>query len=241
VSERAALITGGSSGIGLAIARALGAEGYDLTVSGRRPEKLEQAAQGLRDEGYEVLAVPANVAEEDALLALAQAHGDRYGRLDVLVNNAGVGIGAPIGDTQTKYLDLQLAVNVRAIVLLTRECLPLLKQAGAEHGKALIVNTSSISGKVPVGFLGIYSASKHAVVGLSGALHKEHQNDGIQVTALCPAFVDTEMTDFVQGEIPPEQMIKPTDIAAAVVYLLHTSSACIVPEIQFLRRGDTLP
>jgi NAD(P)-dependent dehydrogenase (short-subunit alcohol dehydrogenase family) len=241
MATRAALITGGSSGIGLAIARALGAEGYGLTISGRRPEKLEAAARTLEGEGLDVLAVPANVAEEQPLIALAEAHRERFGRLDVLVNNAGVGIGAPLADTQTKYLDMQLAVNVRAMVLLTRECMPLLKEAGAEHGKALIVNTASIAGKYPQGFLGIYSATKHAVVGFSGALHKEHQNDGIQVTALCPGFVDTDMTDFVKGQIPAEQMIRPQDIGAAVTFLLQTSPACIVPEIQFLRRGDTVP
>ena len=241
MAERAALITGGSSGIGLAIARALGAEGYALTLSARRPEKLEDAAQALRDEGLEVLAVPANVADEEALQGLAAAHRERYGRLDVLANNAGVGIGAAIGETQTKFLDMQLAVNVRSIVLLTRECLPLLKEAGAEHGKALIANTASIAGKYPQGFLGIYSATKHAVVGLSGALHKEHQGDGIQVTALCPGFVDTPMSDWIQGQIPREEMIAPEDIAQAVVFLLHTSPACIVPEIQFLRRGDAIP
>ncbi|HEY6779774.1 MAG TPA: SDR family oxidoreductase [Thermoleophilaceae bacterium] len=241
MAERAALITGGSSGIGLAIARALGAEGHAITLSARRPEKLEAAAQGLRDEGFDVLAVPANVADEDGLKALAAAHRERYGRLDVLVNHAGVGVGAAIADTETKFLDMQLAVNVRSIVLLTRECLPLLKQAGGEHGKALIVNTASIAGKYAQGFLGVYSATKHAVVGLSGALHKEHQGDGIQVTALCPGFVDTPMSDWIQGQIPRDQMIQPEDIAGAVTYLLHTSPACIVPEIQFLRRGDTIP
>jgi NAD(P)-dependent dehydrogenase (short-subunit alcohol dehydrogenase family) len=241
MSTRAALITGGSGEIGLAIARVLGAEGYGLTLSARRPEKLEAAAQGLRDEGYDVLAVPANVADEDALLGLVAAHKDRFGRLDALVNNAGVGIGAPLAETQTKYLDMQLAVNIRSMVLLSRECMPLLKEAGAEHAKALIVNTASIAGKYPQGFLGIYSATKHAVVGFSGALHKEHQNDGISVTAFCPGFVDTAMTDFVKGQIPAEQMIRPADIGAAVTFLLNTSPACIIPEILFLRRGDDLP
>lgn len=240
-TTRAALITGGSGEIGLAMARVLGAEGYGLTLSGRRPEKLEAAAQGLRDEGIDVLAVPANVADEDALVGLAAAHRDRFGRLDALFNNAGVGIGAPLADTQTKYLDMQLAVNVRAMVLLARECIPLLKEAGAEHGKAMIVNTASIAGKFPQGFLGVYSATKHAVVGFSGALHKEHQNDGIAVTALCPGFVDTAMTDFVKGQIAADEMIRPEDIGAAVAFLLRTSPACIIPEIQFLRRGDDIP
>src|SRR3954453_3726789 len=95
---RAALVTGGSSGIGLAIARTLGEDGYRLTVSARRPDKLEEAVRGLTHAGIDAPAVPANMADEDALKQVAAAHRDRYGRLDVLINNAGVGIGAPIAD-----------------------------------------------------------------------------------------------------------------------------------------------
>jgi NAD(P)-dependent dehydrogenase (short-subunit alcohol dehydrogenase family) len=241
MATRAALITGGSGEIGLAIARVLAAEGYGLTLSSRRAEKLEAAVQPLRDGGADVLSIPANVADEEQLVALAAAHRERYGRLDVLVNNAGVGVGAPLGETVTKYLDMQLAVNFRSMVLLTRECLPLLKEAGAEHGKAMVVNTSSISGKHAVPFLGVYGATKHAVVGFTGSLHKENKADGISATALCPGFVDTGMTDFIKGQVPADDMIKPDDIGAAVTFLLHTSSACIVPEIQFLRRGDDFP
>src|SRR3954468_11306811 len=107
---RAALITGGSSGIGLAIARALGQDGYRLTVSARRPEKLEEAVKGLTDEGIEAEAVPANMAEGEGVRAVVGAPRDRYGRLDVLINNAGVGIGSAIADAETKKLDMQLDV-----------------------------------------------------------------------------------------------------------------------------------
>src|SRR3954451_2427254 len=99
---RAALITGGSSGIGLAIARALGQDGYELTVAARRPEKLDEAVRGLTDEGIDAQAVPANMADEDAIKAVVAAHRDRYGRLDVLINNAGVGIGSRIEEAETK-------------------------------------------------------------------------------------------------------------------------------------------
>ena len=127
-------MTGASSGIGLAIAKTLGEEGHALTVSARRPEKLEEAAEGLRGEGFEVKSVPANMAEENDVLAVFAAHRETYGRLDVLVNNAGVGIGAPMEQIQTKHLDMQLAVNLRALILGTREGLPMLREAGAEHG-----------------------------------------------------------------------------------------------------------
>jgi NAD(P)-dependent dehydrogenase (short-subunit alcohol dehydrogenase family) len=237
--ERAALITGGSSGIGLAIARALGQDGYRLTLSARRPEKLEAAAEGLRGEGFEVLSVAATVSDEDAIKDVVARHRERYGRLDVLINNAGIGIGAPVAETETKKLDLQLDVNLRAVYLVARECIPMLKEAGTEHGKALVVNTASIAGKHGQAWLSAYSATKFGVVGLSQGMHKELSNDGIQVTALCPGFVATAMTDWIEGQVPKDEMIRPEDIAEAIRFLLRTSSACVVPEIQFLRRDDT--
>jgi NAD(P)-dependent dehydrogenase (short-subunit alcohol dehydrogenase family) len=113
-----------------------------------------------------------------------------------------------------------------------------LREAGREHGKALIVNTASIAGKSGQGWLAAYSATKFGVVGLSQAMHKELADDGVHVTALCPGFVATPMTDWVEDEVPKDEMIQPEDIAEAVRYLLSTSPACIVPEIQFIRAGD---
>jgi len=238
MSERAALITGGSGGIGLAIARVLGQEGFGLTISARRPEKLEAAAEGLREEGFEVESVPANMADEEAIKALLERHMERFGRLDVLVNNAGLGIGGAIADAETKKLDLQLNVNLRAVYLMSRDSIPLLKEAAAEQGSAMVVNTASIAGKHGEAWLAAYSATKAGVVGLSQAMHKELGGDGIKVTALCPGFVDTDMTEWIRGQVKQEEMIRPEDSGEAVRYLLNTSPACIVPEIQFVRPGD---
>jgi NAD(P)-dependent dehydrogenase (short-subunit alcohol dehydrogenase family) len=241
LAEKAALITGGSSGIGLAIARMLGEDGYGITVSARRPEKLEAAAEDLRSGGLDdVQSVPANMADEENLRALIAAHKERYGRLDVLINNAGVGIGEAMHELTTKYVDMQLGVNLRAVILMTRECLPMLKEAGAEHGKALLVNTASISGKAGQPWLSVYSATKAAVIGFSQATQKEIAGQGIQVTAFAPAFVDTPMTEFAKQQVAAEAMIRPEDIAEAVRFLLRTSPNCLVPEIMFLRPGDTI-
>jgi NAD(P)-dependent dehydrogenase (short-subunit alcohol dehydrogenase family) len=240
LAERAALVTGGSSGIGLAVARALGQDGYGVTLSARRPDKLEAAAEELRSEGIDVESVPANMAQEDDIKRLADAHRERWSRLDVLMNNAGIGIGGLIAEAETKKVDIQLDVNLRAVYLMTREAIPMLKEAGADHGKALIVNTASIAGKQGQGWLAAYSATKFGVVGLSQAMHKELAEEGIQVTALCPGFVATAMTDWVEGEVPKDQMIQPEDIGEAVRYLLRTSPNCIVPEIQFIRPGDNV-
>src|SRR4051795_6683811 len=236
---RAALITGGSSGIGLAIARALGEDGYKLTVSARRPEKLEEAVKGLADDGIEAQAVPANMADEDGIKQVVAAHRDKYGRLDVLINNAGVGIGSAIADAETKKLDMQLDVNLRGVYLTLRESIPMLKEAGAEHGKALVMSTASIAGVRGQGWLAAYSATKAGVIGLSQAAHTELSGDGIQVTAFAPGFVDTPMTDWAEDQVSRDQMIRPEDLAEAVRFLLRTSPACIVPEIRFIRPGDS--
>jgi NAD(P)-dependent dehydrogenase (short-subunit alcohol dehydrogenase family) len=240
MSDRAALVTGASSGIGLAIAEMLGRQGYGLTVAARRPDKLAQAAEGLRAQGFEVEEVAGNMADEDAVKAVVAAHEARHGRLDVLVNNAGVGLGAAVGEIQTKRVDLQLDVNLRSVVLFYRECAGLLRAAGAEHRNALVVNMASISGKAGQAWLSVYSATKAGVIGWTQAMNKELNGEGIKSCALCPGFVDTPMTEFVREHVPPEAMITTADVAGAVRYLLTTSPNCIVPEIVFQRAGEAL-
>jgi len=240
MAERAAIVTGASSGIGLAIARVLGEEGFGITMAARRPEKLDGAVAGLAGDGFDVHGVAANLAEEAEIQKVVAAHREHYGRLDVLVNNAGIGVGARVGEIQTKRLDMQLAINLRAIILFYRETLDMLKAAGAEHKNALVVNTSSIAGKRGEGWLSVYAAAKHGVVGWTQSMNRELSPEGVKSTALCPAFVDTPMTDFVKEHVKPEEMIRPEDIAESVRYLLRVSPACVVPEIMFIRPGDEL-
>ena len=238
MAQRAAIVTGASSGIGLAIAEMLGEEGHGLTIAARRPEKLEAAAQALRDKGYEVESVAAMLGEEDGVKRVVAAHRERFGRLDVLVNNAGVGIGAPVAEIDTRKLDMQLGVNLRSLILFYRECVDLLRSTAAEHRRAQVINMASIAGKRGQAWLSVYSATKGAVVNFTEAMHKELSGEGIKSTALCPGFVDTAMTDFVKGQVPPEEMITTQDIAEAARMLLRLSPNCIVPEIQFLRPGE---
>jgi NAD(P)-dependent dehydrogenase (short-subunit alcohol dehydrogenase family) len=239
--DRAALVTGASSGIGLAIAQVLGQEGYALTVAARRSDKLAEAAAGLREQGFDVADVAANMTDEDEVKRVAAAHRERWGRLDVLVNNAGVGVGAAVAEIATKRLDMQLDLNLRAIVLFYRECADLLRAAGAEHRNALVANTSSISGKSGQAWLSVYSATKAGVIAWTQAMNRELNGDGIKSVALCPGFVDTAMTEFVREHVRREQMILPEDIAEAMRFLLRTSSNCVVPEIVFQRpRRGTL-
>ena len=238
--NRAAIVTGASRGIGLALAELLGEEGFGLTIAARKPDTLEQTASELREKGYEVEHVAGNMADEDAIRDVVARHRERFGRLDVLVNSAGVGIGAQASDHQTKYVDLQLDVNLRAIILFYRECAELLRSAGAEHRNALVVNLASIAGKSPQPWLSVYSATKAAVLGYTQAMNKELNADGIKSVAFCTGFVDTDMTDFVKDSVSPEEMLRPQDIAEALRFLLRVSPACVVPEIIFQRPGDDI-
>src|ERR1700712_3182341 len=191
MADRAAIVTGASSGIGLAIAHMLGAEGFGLTITSRRPEKLDAAAEELRGAGYDVETVAGALGDEDQVKAVVAAHEQRYGRLDMLINNAGVGIGQPAAEIGTKQLDIQLGVNLRSYILFHREAIPMLRAAAAENGTAHVVNTASVAGKAGQGWLSVYSATKFGVVGYTQAMNQELGGDGIRSCALCPGFVDT--------------------------------------------------
>lgn len=241
MAQRTALVTGGSSGIGYAIAKTLGENGFAVTIAGRREEKLRDAAARLRTDQLVINDVVCDASSEDSIVDLVQEHNDKFGTLDVLVNNAGVGIGAAVGDTQTKHLDLQLDVNIRSTVICTREALPMLRDSAKANQTAYIINLASIAGRYGQPWLSIYAATKAAVANWSNGIHKELQNDGIRVTALSPAFVDTPMTEFAQqGGIPGEKMIRPEDLSSAVLWLLSLSPNVRIPEIVFERVGDDL-
>lgn len=230
--ERCALVTGASSGIGLALARMLADEGYRVTISARRADRLQELADA--SDGS-LFAVPADVGREEDVVALVRTHAERFGRLDVLVNAAGIAGAQPSDSADTADVDLQLAVNLRAPLLVTREALPLLRTAGAEHGKALVVNLSSVSGKEGQPGNTIYSATKAGLISLTQSLQRETAGDGIQATAICPGLVETPMTqdwDVAHGEL-----ISTDDVVEAVRFLLRTSTWCVVPEIVMNRRG----
>jgi NAD(P)-dependent dehydrogenase (short-subunit alcohol dehydrogenase family) len=239
MADRAAIVTGASSGIGLEIARMLGHEGHGLTLASRRPDKLDAVASQLAAEGLDVQAVAGDLGVEEDVRRVVAEHRDRYGRLDVLVNSAGVGFGEPVAELTTKKVDIQLNTNLRSVILFYRECQELLLAAGADGG-ALVVNLASIAGKHGQPWLSVYGATKAAILNFSQAMGRELAGTGVKSTALCPAYVDTPMTDFVKGEIPAEQMITTGDVVEAVRFLLRLSPNCVVPEIVLARPGEGL-
>jgi NAD(P)-dependent dehydrogenase (short-subunit alcohol dehydrogenase family) len=224
--ERAALVTGGSSGIGLAIARLLRDEGYDLTLVSRTPEKIEAAAAELG-----AVAVAANVADPDECARAVAEHRERFGRLDVLVNSAGVGIGGLVADLDLKKLDLQLDINLRGLFLVTQAAIPLLRET-----RGWIVNLASIAGTLPTPGLATYGATKAAVIALTRSLNAELDADGVRAIAICPGFVDTPMAQW--SGLEQEEMIRPEDCAEVVRMCLRLSPTARIPQVVIERMGS---
>ena len=221
-----ALVTGGSSGIGLAIARMLREEGYGVTLASRTASKVEAAAAELGAH-----AVAANVAVEDECVRLVAEHRDRFGGLDVLVNSAGIGIGGSAEKLATKHLDLQLGVNLRGLLIVTREAIPHLRAS-----RGWIVNIASIAGTVATPGLLVYGATKAAVIAATRTLNSELEADGIRAVALCPGFVDTAMAEW--SGLAAEEMIRPEDCAEIVRMCLRLSPRARVPQVVVERVGS---
>lgn len=223
-----ALVTGGSSGIGVAIARMLGDEGYALSLAARTREKLDAAASDLH-----AAAIIADVSNEADCERVVVEHVARHGGLDVLVNCAGVGVGGAIDAQSVKQIDLQLDVNLRGLILVTRAALPHLTKS-----RGLVVNLASITGVVPAASLPIYAATKAAVISLTGSLNARLEDDGVRVHALCPAYVDTPMAEHTG--LSSDEMIQPEDCAEVVRMLLRLSPRARIPQIVIERIGARL-
>ena len=224
--EQSALVTGGSSGIGRAIARALREDGFELTLASRTREKVEAAARDL-----DALAVTADVSDAGDCRRVVDEHHARYGRLDVLVNSAGVGIAGDIADMPAKQIDLQLDVNLRGLMLVTAAALPLLRET-----RGLVVNLASIAGTMGTPFLPVYGAAKAAVIQFTDTLNRGEQDHGVRATAISPGFVDTPMTDW--NPVPKEEMIQPEDCAEIVRLLLRLSPYARIPHVVVERLGS---
>src|SRR6266446_2141970 len=224
--DRAAIVTGGSSGIGLAIARMLKDGGYELTLASRRPERVQAAAEELG-----AVAVAADVGDANDCARLVAEHRERFGRLDVLVNSAGVGIGGTVEDLPAKQFDLQVGVNLRGLFLVTQAAIPLLRES-----RGWIVNLASIAGTLPTPGLATYGATKAAVISLTRSLNEELDADGVRAIAICPGFVDTPMAQW--SGIAGEEMIRPEDCAEVVRMVLRLSPHARVTQVVIERAGS---
>lgn len=238
MSPGSALVTGGSAGIGLAIASMLVQDGWAVTIVGRDQDKLGQAVESLASRAGAVHGVPANLANEVAADVVA-GHLARYDSLDLLVSNAGIGLVGPLEARAPKALDLEISLNLRAAIRLLQESLPALRRSARKHGASHVVNVSSMAAKETPPFTSVYSATKAALVAFSRSAHAELSPEGIHVTALLPGLVETPGASWASAD-NHSSMMQPSDVAEAVRFLLRTSPQCFVPEVQLTTAGSGL-
>ena len=236
-----AMITGAAGGIGSAIAGRLTRAGYRLTLSGRDEAALARLAGDLAGRGAEHQLVAADMSSEDDIRALARAHADRFGSLDLLVLSAGTGTSGRIADYPMRRFDRQMTVNVRAPFALVQECLPALRRAAAArpaHGSR-VAAIASMAGIASEPGLAAYGAAKAALISLCQSINAEESSAGVTATAIAPGYVDTEMSAWVHDRIDPAEMIPPADIAELVLALAQLSARSVVPLIAMSRAGET--
>ncbi|ADI09972.1 short-chain dehydrogenase/reductase SDR [Streptomyces bingchenggensis BCW-1] len=245
--RRVALVTGGTSGIGLAVARGLAAADFTVFICARTAESLEMTVKELRATGHEVDGVPADVSKRKDVRDLVAAVTGRHGRIDVLVNNAGrSGGGETVGLADELWYDV-IDTNLNSVFLTTRE---VLAEGGMrERGWGRIVNIASTGGKQGVVLGAPYSASKHGVVGFTKAVGLELAKTGITVNAVCPGYVETPMAERVrqgyaavyetteqailerfQAKIPLGRYSTPQEVAGLVGYLVTDTAASITAQ-----------
>jgi 3-oxoacyl-[acyl-carrier protein] reductase len=240
--RRVALVTGASRGIGRVIAAGLAADGFDLTVSARTPDTLEQAAAELRSSGRRVEAVPADMGVEDQVVALADAQRERYDRLDVLVLCAGTGAVGELATFPMRRVDRMLTINLRAPLLLVQQLMPALRATAAMQPElgSKIVAIASIAGMAADSGLAVYGATKAALISLCESIIVAEAETGVTATAISPGYVDTDMTSWLHDRIDRATMIRATDIAALVSAVSGLSRYAAVPNIAVTRPGTQL-
>ena len=232
---QAAIVTGAGRGIGRAIALVLAREGARVALAARSVQELEAVRVEIAEAGGEAACFATDVSVEEQVCRLVRGAAERFGRLDILVNNAGIGLYRPLDRYPTEDWDRVMAVNARGTFLACREAIPYLRQQPVSH----IVNVVSVLGHKGYVNQGAYTASKHAILGLSKVLGKEHQKDGIQVHAVCPGGVDTELIGRARPDLDRSVLIDPAEIGEIVLFLVTRWGNAVIDQINVRRASST--
>jgi 3-oxoacyl-[acyl-carrier protein] reductase len=225
LTDKVALITGASRGIGLAIAQRLGKMGARVAICGRDLAKLERAAAGLRHEGIHALAVQADVSRAEQVAKLVEKTQQELGAIDILVNNAGIGLFGPFHEFGEAEWNSVLDTNLKSVFLACRAVAPEMIRRQTGH----IINISSLAGKNTFANGAIYCASKWGLMGLTGSMAEDLRAHGIRVSAICPGSVATDFSG--QGHKNPSKILQPDDIAHAVAALVTQSEGSFISEV----------
>jgi len=239
LAGRGAVVTGGGRGIGAEIARSLAAAGVQVVIAARSVGEIEQLATALREDGGRAWAVPCDVTDEDSVRQLAADANARLGHVDILVANAGIAGSSPLHRQSLDDWNRTLAVNATGTFLCVREFAP----AMAQRGWGRIISIASIAGRTGAPYISAYAASKHAVIGLTRCVAAELAAKGVTANAICPGYVDTEMTkDSIErimsktglgreealasilATSPQRRLVEPDEVAHAVMALCAESA-----------------
>ncbi|MCS7242283.1 MAG: SDR family oxidoreductase [Candidatus Caldatribacterium sp.] len=234
---KVALVTGASRGIGRAIARTLAEKGLSLALCARSKDKLEALKDELRPFGVEVFICPGDLADPSFPPSFVRETGEYFGRIDVVINNAGIALSKPLEVTTLEEWELQMAVNVRAPFLICREALPYLRRSPL----ATIINISSVVGTKGYVHQGAYTASKHALMGFTKVLARELHKEGIRVHVIAPGGVETDLIAVMRPDLLQERLIAPSEIAEIVWFLLSLREGNAVIDEVHVRRASNEP
>ncbi len=233
---KVAIVTGASRGIGRAISLALAKEAAAVVLAARAMDKLKETADEVKAAGGKAQIAPTELTDEQSIKNLVRETGERFGRLDILVNNAGITHSAWLEETLTQDYDRCMSINARAPFILCREALPLLKKAES----AYIINIASVVGVKGYPQQSAYTASKHALRGMTISLSEELKSSNIRVHLLCPGGVDTELVQKVRPDIKKQDLMQPEEIAELVLYLVTHKGNAVIDELH-IRRATSTP
>ncbi|MDK2980551.1 MAG: 3-oxoacyl-[acyl-carrier protein] reductase [Chloroflexota bacterium] len=235
LSGKVAIVTGAGRGIGRAIALALGKNGASVVLAARTRSQIEAVAQEITQAGGQALAVPCDLAEASQIETLFQKALEHFGHLDILVNNAAIGLYGQLAEFPTADLDRTLSINVRGTYLCCQQAMR--RMLAQESGT--ILNISSVVGFKGYGNQSAYTASKHAVAGLTKSLAVEAQPHNIRVSVIYPGGTDTDLVGAARPDLDRSLLMQPEDVAHTVLYLLSLSERCAVDEIYIRRRSSS--
>jgi 3-oxoacyl-[acyl-carrier protein] reductase len=261
LEDRVAIVTGAGRGIGRSIALALAGAGARMALAARTEMELHAVQAEIESLGGQAAAFPTDMSREADIVRLVQQTVERFGGLDILVNNAGFGTFGPLEQTTTEQWDQIMAVNARGPFILCREALPYLKrsplattplspqlqgtaqQQGTTEGdyrrRAFIINISSVVGVKGYINQAAYTASKHALLGMSKSLAREVQGDGIRVHVICPGGVDTGLIGDARPDLDRSVLIKPEEIADVVLFLVTRQGNAVIDQVDVRREVST--